>query len=136
MARRRVAIGSTLAVLVCSMLLQSCRANDDPFTVTVVNNTSERVIDYAFFVTIPGTSNGGGAVLLQPGESFADPEFANLGTDPDRITTVGGKVLGCLPFQFSENPPKDVTVNITEMVRCKHWAYEANSPRDWPNPDY
>ena len=100
----------------------SIGANDDPFTVTIRNNTSQTVIDYGYFVTMPGTSNGGGAVVLGPGQSFGESEFANEGVDQDRITSVGGKTLGCLPFQFSENPPVPFEVNVTEMVPCRNWG--------------
>jgi hypothetical protein len=127
------AIASILLLVLCSLLLQACGANDDPFTVT--NNTSHTVIDHSFFTPIPGTSNGGDPVVLKPGRSFDEPEDANEGTDPDRITSLSGKTLGCLPFQFSENAPKPLDVKITQMVRCRHWGYEVNMPKDWPNPN-
>jgi hypothetical protein len=118
------------------LLLQACGANDDPFTVTVTNNTFHTVVDHSFFTTIPGTVNGGDPVVLKPGRSFEESEFANEGTDPDRITSLSGRTLGCLPFQFSENAPTPINVNITQMVRCLRWGFEVNMPRDWPNPNY
>jgi hypothetical protein len=84
----------------------------------------------------PNTSDNGQVIVLGPGRSFAESEFANEGVDPDRITSPSGKTLGCLPFQFSENAPTPVVVNVTQMVICKHWALESNLPKDWPNPSY
>jgi hypothetical protein len=107
---------------------------DVSFNVTVTNNTSRTVVDHAFFITQPGTSNGGGTVVLKPGHSFDDPEFANEGVDPDRITNLAGKTLGCFPFQFSEDV-SGLRVKLTEMVPCKHWVPESNQPKDWPNPN-
>jgi hypothetical protein len=112
----------------------SLGANDDPFTVTIRNNTSQTVVDHGYFVTVPGTSNGGGAVVLRSGQSFGEPEFANEGVDPDRITSLGGTTIGCLPFQFSENAPKPLVVKVTEMVPCRQWP--EYSKEDWPDPDY
>lgn len=132
-----VAIGalSTVGFLAAASGL-TLGANDDPFTVTIRNDTSQTVTDYGYFVTVPRTSNGGGATVLKPGHSFDESEFANEGVDQDRITSLGGKVLGCLPFQFSENPPEPFEVNVTEMVPCKNWRDEAQSKTDWPDPKY
>ena len=102
---------------------------------TIRNNTSQIVIDYGYFVTVPGTSNGGGAVVLRPGQSFGESEFANEGVDQDRITSVGGRTLGCLPFQFSENPPVPFEVDVTEMVPCRNWG-DSESKVDWPDAKY
>src|ERR1700677_5137271 len=124
------------ALSTVALLLQACGANDVPFTVTISNNTGHTLIDHSFFTPKPGTSSGDDPVVLKPGQSFGEPEFTNEGTDPDTITTVAGKVLGCLPFQFSENPSKSLVVKVTETVPCRHWAFEANSPKDWPNPHY
>jgi hypothetical protein len=138
MARMKTAITLFVVMFLCSLSLQACSlgANDDPFSVTVTNNTSHTVIDHSFFTTIPGTVNGGDPIVLQPGHSFGESEFAGEGTDPDRITSLSGKTLGCLPFQFSENAPTKIDVRVTQMVRCRHWGNEVESPKDWPNPSY
>jgi hypothetical protein len=113
-------------------------ANDDPFQVKILNDTSQMVIDHGYFVTLPGTSDGGGPVTLPPGRSFEEPEFANEGVDQDRITTLGNKTLGCLPFQFSKNPPIVLVVKISEMVRCRtiNPITGAESKTDWPDPKF
>jgi hypothetical protein len=126
-----------IALVGIAFPLQGCTlgANDVSFTVTIQNNTSHTVVDHGYFVTKPGTSNGDGAVVLKPGQSFGEPEFANEGVDQDRISTPSGKTLGCLPFQFSENPAIAIRVMITEMVRCHDWG-NTNSKYDWPDPKY
>jgi len=124
------------SLTVSALLLSACGANDNPFTVTITNNTGQTVVDHGFFVAQPGTSNGGGAVVLKPGQSFGEPEFANEGVDPDRITTLAGQTLGCFPFQFSENAPTPLVVNVSQMVPCKKWVPESTQPHDWPNLNY
>jgi hypothetical protein len=138
MARRGAAILAVGALAPLAALLSSCTlgANDDPFNVTIKNNTSQTVVDHGYFVTRPGTSDGGGAVVLKPGQSFGEPEFANEGVGQDKISTLSGKTLGCLPFQFSENE-LGLRVNVTEMVRCHSWGNPpGNSNHDWPNRNY
>ncbi len=127
------------ALIGAAILLQGCGANDDPFTVTIKNDTSAAIVDHSFFGAAygtPGTSHNGQVITLTPGRSFAETEFANEGVDPDRVTSLSGKTLGCFPFQFSENAPTSVVVKVTQMVRCKNWVPESNLPRDWPNPNY
>jgi hypothetical protein len=124
---------------VVSLVLSGCTlgADDDPFNVKIVNNTSDTVVDHGWFVTKPGTSDGGGPVVLKPGKSFAESEFANEGVDQDKISTPSGKTLGCLPFQFSENPPLTIRVEVTEMVQCHNWGNPpGNSKYDWPDRKY
>lgn len=125
-----------VSFLASALLLQACGANDDPFTVTITNNTDHTVVDDSFFLPKPGTTVSGDPVLLKPGHSFGETEFANEGVDPDRITTPSGKTLGCFPFQFSENAPTPLVVKVSQMVPCKRWVPESNLPRDWPNPNY
>jgi hypothetical protein len=129
------------ALALIATLLSSCSlgAEDVPFTVTVVNDTPRTVVDHVFFGANAGTkdaSSNGQTVKVAPGQSFGEAEYSNLGVDPDRITDLGGETLGCLPLKFSENPPKSVSVKVTQMVQCKHWAYESDSPKDWPNSNY
>jgi hypothetical protein len=122
-----------------AMLLQGCSigAYDDPFTVTIVNDTHQTVVDHAWFVGMPGTSNGGGPVVLKPGGSFGESEFANEGVDQDRITTLSRKTLDCLPFQFSENPPVAIRVMLTQMLPCQNWGNPpGNTKFDWPDRNY
>jgi len=119
-----------------TLLLSACGANDDPFTVTITNDTGQTVVDHGFFVTQPGTSNGGGAIVLKPGKSFDESEFANEGVNPDRITTSTGRPLGCFPFQFSENVPTPLVVKVSQMVPCQKWVPHTTQPHDWPNPNY
>ncbi len=114
-------------------------ANDDPFTVTITNNTPHPIVDHSSFGAAYGTKDafdGGMIIVLKPGQSFQDAEFANEGVHPDRITSVGGKTIGCLPFQFSENVPKPLVVKVTERVPCRHWIPGSNLPKDWPDANY
>ena len=140
--RTRVIAPLTVAVLaLMATVLSSCSlgAEDVPFTVTVVNDTPHTVVDHVFFGVNAGTkdaSSSGQVVRVAPGHSFGESEYSGLGVDPDRITDLGGETLGCLPFKFSEDPPRSVSVEVTQMVQCKHWAYESDSPKDWPNPNY
>lgn len=129
------------SVIVCialsAVVLGACGANDNPFTVTIVNDTSQTVLDHGYFVTQPGTSHGGGVVSLKPGHSFGEGEFANEGVDSDRITSLDGKTLGCLPFKFSQNPPVPVVVKISEMVPCDDsGGSSAVGGHDWPSSKY
>ena len=129
-----IAVGSLASI---APLLSSCGANDNPFTVSIRNDTTQTVVDHGYFVTKRGTSDGGGAVILKPGQSFVESEFANEGVDQDRITTLSGTRLGCLPFQFSNNPPVTIRVKVTEMVRCHNWGIPpGNSKYDWPDRKY
>jgi hypothetical protein len=114
-------------LLIGSFLITACGANDDPFTVTITNDTSQTIVDHTFFSAAYGTpaSHNGTVIVVKPGRSAGVTEVANLGTDPDRITSLSGVTLGCLPFQFSENPPTTLDVKVTQMVHCRHWAYEA-----------
>jgi hypothetical protein len=124
-------------VFLGAILLTACGANDGPFTVTIVNDTTQTVVDHGYFITVPGTSNGGGRVVLKEGHSFEEDEFANEGVDADRITTLGGETLGCLPFKFSENPPVAVVVKVSEMVPCGNsGGSKAVGGADWPFPSY
>jgi hypothetical protein len=114
-------------------------ANDDPFNVTIMNDTASTIVDHTFFDAARGDQHVSGndqTIAAGPGASFGVTEFANLGTDPDRITTFSGRTLGCLPFQFSEDPPVQPVVKVTQMVPCRHWGNEVESPRDWPDPNY
>ena len=112
-------------------------AEDVPFNVTVTNNTSRAIVDHSFFGAdygTRGTSDNDQVVVLKPGHSFGEAQYPNEGVDPDRITSLNGKTLGCLPFQFSEFPPKSLDVKVTEMVPCRHWP--ELSKEDWPDPKY
>jgi hypothetical protein len=127
-------------VLLFALLLSACGigANPDSFTVMVTNNTSRTIVDHTFFGAAYGTpdvSRNDLVITAKPGHSYGVTEDANQGTDPDRITSLSGKTLGCLPFQFSENDDS-LEVKITQMVRCRDWGYKVNMPRDWPNPNY
>jgi len=135
---KKSVVAPVLGVMFLALLLTGCGigANDDPFPVLMTNNTHQTLVDIAWFVTTPGTSNGGGQVVLKPGQSFAEEETANLGVSQDRITTLAGKTLGCLPFQFSENPPVEITVDLTEKVPCGHWGDGKQSKHDWPYRKY
>ena len=53
---------AVVALVPVVLLVQSCGANDDPFTVTIMNNTPHTIVDHGYFVTVPGTSNSGGMV--------------------------------------------------------------------------
>lgn len=97
------------------------------------------IVDHSFFGAVYGTSNtsdDGQVITLKPGHSFVENEFANEGVDPDRVTSLSGKTLGCFPFQFTENAPAPVVVKVTQMVMCRDWIPESNQPKDWPNPSY
>ena len=129
------------ALILLTVLLQGCTGgfDDDVFDVTITNNTGSSIVDHTFFGAACGVkdvSPNGQVITVSPGETFAVAEFANEGTDPDRITTLSGRTLGCLPFQFSENPPVQPVVKVTQMVPCRHYGYEVTYPRDWPNPKY
>jgi hypothetical protein len=121
---------TSLALFLCSCTLG---AEDVPFTITVTNNTPQTVVDHEFFMTKPGTVNGGGAVVFKPGHSYSESEFSNEGVDPDKLTTLSGKTLGCFPFQFSQDDP-GLRVKLSQMVPCKHWVPESHLPAGWPDP--
>jgi hypothetical protein len=126
-----------VCVVFCAVLLGACGANDNPFTVTIVNDTAQTVVDHGYFVTQRGTSKGGGAVTLKPGHSFGESEFADEGVDADRITSPGGETLGCLPFKFSNNPPVTLVVKVSEMVPCGNsGGSSAVGGHDWPSSKY
>lgn len=135
---------ATLCVAVLALiatLLSSCTlgAEDVPFTVTVVNDTPHTVVDHVFFSVNHGTkevSSNGQIVTVPPGHSFGEAEYSDEGVDPDRITDLGDETLGCLPLKFSENPPKPVSVEITQMVKYHHWSQYGSTRKDWPNPNY
>lgn len=140
MKRRGLGVLPVCVPVLLGLLVSGCGGFEDvPFIVTVRNNTPHTIVDYSFFGADYGTkheSSSGMVVTLAPGHSFGDLEYSNEGTDPDRITTPGGKVLGCLPFQFSASPPRSFVVKVTQMVPCRHWAFETNNPKDWPDPNY
>jgi hypothetical protein len=139
MRRRGMATLAVAVLALLVLLLSSCGAEDVPFTVTVSNDTSHTIIDHVFFTVNYGTkdaSSNGRIVTVLPGHSFGEGEYSNEGVDPDRITNLSGKTLGCFPFQFSETPPKPLVVKVTQLVPCRHWALESNLPKDWPNPNY
>lgn len=127
-----------IGLALVALLLAGCTvgANDDPFSVKIVNDTPHTVVDHAWFVNRPGTSDGGGPVVLEPGHFFDESEFANEGVGQDRISTPTGKTLGCLPFQFSENPPTTIIVHIAEMKPCGKWGDFKQSKHDWPDPNF
>jgi hypothetical protein len=130
---------SALAPL--ALLLTSCTlgAEDVPFTVTVTNNTPNTIVDHTFFGAPFGTkgrSRNFMEVTLPPGRSFGDSEFYNEGVDFDRITTLSGQTLGCLPFKFSEEPPTTLDVKVTQAIQCRHWSKYGSNRKDWPNPKY
>ena len=117
------------AISTSALLLQACGANDDPFKVKIINDTGQTVVDHGYFEGQPE--------VLKPGRSVDEDEFANEGVGQDRITSATGRTLGCLPFQFSENPPVEVRVKLTEMVPCRNWGNPSgNSRYDWPNRSY
>lgn len=129
---------AAIALFPLALVCQSCSGGlggfeDVPFTITVTDDTSQTVVDHEFFMTKPGTVDGGGAVVFKPGHSYSEGEFSNEGVDPDKLTTLSGKTLGCFPFQFSQDDP-GLRVKVSQMVPCKHWVPESNLPRDWPDP--
>lgn len=137
-SKRRVLV-LTLSIVALILTISACGANDDPFSVEVVNDTTQTVVAHPFFGAAYGakdSSDNGQVVTVTPGQSFPESMVANLGTDPDRLTTLSGKTLGCLPFQFSENPPTQVTVKVTQMVKCRNWGYEKTYPKDWPDTQF
>src|ERR1700677_313894 len=118
-----------LILFLVAIILQGCGlgAEDVPFTITITNDTSNTIVDHTFFSTVP-SSRGVGAVVLKPGHSFKEAEYANEGVDPDRITSLSGKTLGCFPFQFSRSTPQPFDVKVTQMVPCRRWKHLRN---DW-----
>lgn len=135
MGKRRTAVLALAALTPFALVLCGCTlgAEDVSFTITVTNNTHQTVIDHEFFMTKPGTVDGGGPVVFKPGHSYSESEFSNEGVDPDRLTTLSGKTLGCFPFQFSQDDP-GLRVKVSQMVPCKRWVPESNLPADWPDP--
>src|ERR1017187_4220228 len=98
-------------------------------TASGVANTFHTVIDHTYVDAVS-------KVVLQPGQSFLDAEYTNEGVLPDRITSLSVHTLGCLPFHFTGTPSHTLSVMITQMVRCRHWAAGTTSPQDWPDPKY
>jgi hypothetical protein len=117
--------------LLCGLSLQGCGlgAEDVPFNVRVINDTSHTVVDQT-------DEDASDSTTLKAGQSFLDSEFTNEGVRPDRITSLSGATLGCLPFQFTNTPPATLVVKISQMVPCRHWAVGSNIRRDWPDPKY
>jgi len=115
--------------LVLGLLVEGCGlgAEDVWFNVKVADNTPHAVLDQEYF---------GSPTMLKPGDSLLDHEYANEGVMPDRITSLSGQTLGCLPFQFTNTPPGTLEVKISQMVPCRHWAQGSTSLHDWPNPKY
>jgi len=111
----------------------------NPFSIRIVNDTSATVIVHSHFGAAYGTvdeSANGMTITLLPALGFDDTVIANEGVEQDRVTNLSGKTLGCLPFQFSENTPSTLTVNVTKMVPCKKWTEWQTSKKDWPDPKY
>lgn len=138
---RVTAILFVAVVVLIAPLLSSCTlgAEDVPFTVTVVNDTPDTVVDHVFFSANAETkdaSSNGKIVKVATGHSFGEAEYPDLGVDPDRLTDVGGETLGCLPFKFSHKPPTPVSVEVTQMVMCHHWSQYGSVRKDWPNRNY
>ncbi len=113
--------------LVLGLFVQGCGlgAEDVPFNVKVTNNTLRAVVD-------DQDETAGQSVVLEPGQSRVDSEYTNEGVRPDRVTSISGKTLGCLPFQFTRAPPGTLEVKISQMVRCRRWAPGEQVSRDWP----
>jgi hypothetical protein len=128
---RRVRVFLPALTVLLSLLLSACGlgAEDVPFNVKITNNTSHMVVDWADEYTKY-------SVALMPGRSFLESEYTNEGVRPDRIASVSGRTLGCLPFQFTDTPPTTLEVEISQMVPCKHWAIGSTIRRDWPDPKY
>jgi hypothetical protein len=127
------------AVVLLSLFVSACGGFEDyPFTVTIQNDTARTVVDHSFFGVNYGTKGASSNLLVvrvPPGHSFGEAEFENEGVDFDRITTLSGETLGCLPFQFSNQPPKPLTVEITQMVKCQRWSQYGSNRKDWPDPN-
>ena len=121
---------SVLALLVlASLLLNACGvgAEDIPFNIKITNDTSQTVVDWA-------DEYANYSVVLPPGHSFLESEYTNEGVRPDRIKSVSGQTLGCLPFQFTDTPPSTLEVGISQMVPCKRWGVGSTTREDWPDP--
>jgi hypothetical protein len=123
-----------LILTLVAVSLEGCGlgSEDVPFTVTITNDTPNTIVDHSYFSTVH-SSRGVGAVVLRPGRSFKEPEYANEGVDRDRITSLSGKTLGCFPFQFSRNAPQPFYVKVTQMVPCRPSKHLRD---DWPSVKY
>jgi hypothetical protein len=121
-----------------SLLLEACGALDVWFPATIVNDTSQPVLVHTVFGSVYGTKGRTPkhplVVALKPGDSFQAHEYSNEGVDPDRVTNLAGRTLGCLPFQFHKTPPTPVSVGISQMVPCRDWVRRSTMPHDWPDP--
>jgi hypothetical protein len=134
-----LALQATVLHLQATVLHLQGGFQDVPFTVTIANDTRETIIDHSFFGTNYGTKGVSGkygqTVVVPPGQSFRESEYYNEGVDFDRITTASGTTLGCLPFQFSKQPPKTLTVRVTQMIPCQRWSQYGSDRQDWPDPN-
>jgi hypothetical protein len=124
----------------CALLLASCTAEDveNSFSVPLKNNSSHAV------EVEECQGNGRACVLapysavteLKPGQSMGT--VAGFGyRDSFQVSTSGGRILGCLPLQFSRQPPSNVDIRTSEVVPCDR-ALGASSMHghDWPYPRY
>lgn len=123
----------TVSIVSASIVLQACGADDITFQAKVINNSPNAVVDRQCNITCNRFFT---RVVLRPGQSTNDNESPDGVQEPDRITSLSGKVLGCLPFRFANVPSAQVAVKISQMVPCgESDGTDKTHGHDWPNRD-
>jgi len=123
-------------LLLFTLLLQGCGAEDISFNLKLRNNTHETAV---VLVCNGRTSCTRIAykVALKPGAVVLTAQYPDGITRPMRIDSEFGRILGCLPFQFSRVVPSKVVVNVSQMVPCgDSLGTRKTEGRDWPYHSY
>ena len=117
--------------LLAAIAFQGCVNQEGTFSFRLTNDTSQSVVDRG--CNNHSCSSLGSAVTLKPGQSIQDA------TDPDgvvrseKISSRSGTTLGCLPLRFSQTPPANTEVKISQMVPCRSSGGAGETGgRDWP----
>ena len=116
--------------MLVTVWLDVCSANDDAFSVELINNTGNTVI----VKPCNGTCHSyASSVVLQSGHSMSTVQDPDGYFRPIKVTTPSGSTLGCLPFRFSSTPAKMLSVDISKVVSCgTSGGNRETQGHDWP----
>jgi hypothetical protein len=125
--------------LVALLAGTGCVANDTLFDFNVTNNMGFAVIirqcgNASCTNTSPPYSS---PITLKNGQSYPDAGDPDGVLRAEKVFSLSGKTLGCLPFRFSDTPPATFAVRISQMVPCdRSGGSSAVGGHDWPSRRY
>jgi hypothetical protein len=124
---RKVFLG--LPLLAGLLIVSGCGKDNGPFNFPLKNNLHETVVlQNCLNAKCTRVNN---PTTFVPGQVAQDVGVPDQILRSVKVFTQSGKALGCLPIQFSTQPPSSFQINLSEMVPCGNSG--GSHGKDWPS---